>query len=80
MIGKTLIEEYKVQPRTDDPAKLYFQRWGAEFAQGFAYGMKIGNLDQEKLYTCMKNEPRAEGIFYKAYTKLQRTVYENDAY
>jgi len=78
MIGKTLIEEFNVDPRSKDPAKLYFQRWGAEFAAGFAYGVKIGDLDQDELYKCMEREPRAEATFYKASVELTRSIYDNN--
>jgi hypothetical protein len=50
MIGKTLINEFDYDPRSQDTKKLYFQRWGAEFVAGFSYGMHVGDFDQEMLY------------------------------
>jgi len=78
MLGKTLIEEFDYDPRSQDDSKLMFQRWGAEFIQGFAYGLKVGDLDQDQLYDCMAKEPRAEGIFYKATVDMTRSIYNND--
>jgi hypothetical protein len=78
MIGKTLIEEFDYDPRSQDVHRLYFQRWGAEFVAGFSYGMHVGDFDLEMLYDCMAKEPRAEGVFYKGTVDLTRSMMNND--
>jgi hypothetical protein len=78
MIGKTLIEEFEYDPRSQDVQRLYFQRWGAEFIAGFGYGMHVGDFDQDALYDCMAKEPRAEGIFYKGTVDLTRSMMNGD--
>jgi len=78
MMGKTLIEEFKYDPRSQDETKLYFQRWGAEFTAGFAYGMHLGEVDVNSLYDCMAKEPRAEGVFYKATVDLTKSMMNDD--
>lgn len=64
---------------TADPRKDYFEKMGARFAAGFMAGTNVGHFDDIDLYECIKLEPRALGIFYKADETLKESFIKKDS-
>jgi hypothetical protein len=41
----------------DDPRREYFEKSGAEFAEGFFAGTRVDHFDPIDLYNCLHREP-----------------------
>lgn len=53
-------------------------KMGANFANGFLKGAKVGEFDIETLTDCLKKEPTADKLFYGDEIKMKKAFETRD--
>lgn len=59
------------KPEYDDK---YYTKYGAEFAQGFLAGARVGNFDVLDLYQCLEGKTPSKHFFQEATMELRRGI------